>query len=103
MVKKSIIEEFAAKLSESIAYRYPPQIDNDRAKRPSEERLTRILEDACKRAVDFRDEHHLGWLGKARLGNALRWQLVDKGYRKDFVELATEVVVVKLSQSKATA
>jgi hypothetical protein len=103
IIQKSTIEEFAAKLSESIATRYPPQIDNDRSKRPSEERLTRILEDACQRAVAFRDEHRLGWLGKARLGNAVRWQLVDRGYRKEFVELATEAVIVKLSQGKAAS
>jgi hypothetical protein len=103
IVQKSTIEEFAAKLSESIATRYPPQIDNDRSKRPSEERLTRIIEDACGRAITFRDEHRLGWLGKARLGNALRWQLVDRGYRKEFVELVTEAMIVKLSQGKPSA
>jgi hypothetical protein len=103
MVQKSTIEDFATKLAESIATRYPPQIDADRSKRPSEERLTRIIEDACSRAVAFRDEHRLGWLGKARLGNAVRWQLTDRGYQKDFVELATEALIVKLSQAKASA
>lgn len=101
VVQKSTIEDFAAKLVDSLATRYPPQIDADKSKRPSEERLTRILEDACKRAVDFRNEHNLGWLGKARLGNAVRWQLVDRGYTKEFVELATEAVIVKVSQAKA--
>jgi hypothetical protein len=97
-VQKPIIEAFAAKLVDTIATRYPPQIDNDQAKRPSEERLTRILEDACARAKTFRDDHKLAWLGKARLGNAIRWQLTDKGYRKEFVELTTEAVIVTLSK-----
>jgi hypothetical protein len=98
IVQKPIIEAFASKLVETIATRYPPQIDNDPNKKPSEERLTRILEDACARAKTFRDEHKLGWLGKARLGNAMRWQLTDKGYRKEFVELSTEALIVTLSQ-----
>jgi hypothetical protein len=98
IVEKSTIEAFAAKLAEVIATRYPPQIDNDPAKRPSEERLTRILEDVCERARAFRDEHKLGWLGKARLGNAMRWQLADKGYSKTFVELATEALVVTMTR-----
>jgi hypothetical protein len=97
-VSKTTIEEFAAKLADSIATRYPPQIDNDRSKQPSETRLTRIVEDACDRAVSFKQQHRLGWLGKARLGNAVRWQLVDRGYQKDFVDLATEAVIVKISQ-----
>ncbi|NJK42488.1 MAG: hypothetical protein HC937_01785 [Aquincola sp.] len=41
-------------------------------------------------------------MGKAKLGNAFRWELTELGYRKDFVELATEAVIVYLSRKKAT-
>jgi hypothetical protein len=97
-VSKAKIEAFAAELSQSVVTRYPPELVNDKARRPSEVRLTRIVEDVCQRAVAFRDEQGLGWLGKARLGNAFRWQMADKGYRKDFVDLATEALIVNLSR-----
>jgi hypothetical protein len=100
LTDKTVIETFAGKLVELVANRYPPQVDADPSKQPSEARLTRILEDMCERAIAFRDEQRLGWLGKARLGNAVRWQLTEKGYRKQFVELATEALVVKISQRK---
>ena len=49
----------------------------------------------------FQQEHRLGWIGKASLGNSFRWELREMGYQKDFIDLATEAVVVHIS--KATA
>lgn len=92
------IAAFAAELAQSVAKRYPPSLDNDPGKRPSVNRLTRIMEDTCAKAVEFRVAHRLGWLGKAKLGNAFRWQLTELGYRKDFVDFATEAVVVHISR-----
>jgi hypothetical protein len=63
--------------------------------------MTRIVEDACKQAQEFQATQRLGWLGKARLGNAFRWALADLGYRKDFVDLATEALVVQVSRKDA--
>lgn len=91
------VKEFAKTLADGIAKRYPPALDQQPGKRPSVNRMTRIIEDACKQAAEFRNENRLGWLGKARLGNAFRWQLVELGYQKDFVDLATEAVVVHIS------
>lgn len=65
---KAPITQFAAQLAEEIAKRYPQHVDADSAKRPSVNRLTRIVEDACKKARAFQDEHQLGWVGKAKLG-----------------------------------
>ena len=92
------INEFAKSLASDVVRRYPSAIDNDPARRPSVNRLTRIVEDVCTRAVEYRETHRLGWLGKARLGNAFRWELVELGYRKEFVELATEALVVHLGR-----
>lgn len=92
------VEAFAASMAQDIAKRYPPALDQQAGKRPSVNRLTRIMEDVCARAVEFRAEHRLGWLGKARLGNAFRWELAELGYRKDFVDFATEAVVVHISR-----
>jgi hypothetical protein len=97
----SAAQEFAKSLAKDIAKRYPPALDKQPGKRPSVNRLTRIMEDACKKAVDFQNESKLGWLGKAKLGNTFRWELTEMGYQKDFVDFATEAVVVHLSRKPA--
>ena len=97
-VDKVTIEAFTRDLIEGVCRRYPPQIDNDPAKRPSEARLTRIVEDACAQARSFKVEQRLGWLGKARLGNALRWQLKERGFSQQFTDLMTEAVIVEVSR-----
>lgn len=92
------INEFAKSLAQDIARRYPVAIDGDPAKRPSVNRLTRIVEDACAKVVAFQAKHRLGWFGKAKLGNAVRWTLTEMGYQRDFVELATEAVIIHLGR-----
>ena len=92
------IDEFARRLAEDVAKRYPPALDKDVNKRPSINRLTRIVEDVCAKAVEFQAESRLGWMGKAKLGNAFRWELTNLGYQKDFVDLATEAVIVHISR-----
>lgn len=95
---KAPIKGFAKQLAQDIVKRYPPSLDAQPDKRPSVNRLTRIVEDACKKARDFQDENKLGWLGKAQLGNAFRWELQDLGYQKDFIDLATEALIVYVSK-----
>jgi len=95
------VEAFAKSLAAEVAKRYPPMLDQQPQKRPSVNRLTRIVEDACAKAVEFQAEHRLGWLGKAKLGNAFRWELTEMGYSKEFVDLATEAIVVQVSVKPA--
>lgn len=96
----SPITVFAKSLAQDIGKRYPPALDQQPGKRPSVNRLTRIMEDACTKAVTYQAEHRLGWLGKAKLGNTFRWELTEMGYQKDFVDFATEAVVVHLSRKQ---
>lgn len=97
------IDEFAKSLAGDIAKRYPPALDQQPGKRPSVNRLTRIVEDVCEKAVQFRQENRLGWYGKAKLGNTFRWELSNLGYQKDFVDFATEAVIVHLSRKPVVA
>lgn len=98
----SPVKTFARSLAQDIGKRYPPALDQQPGKRPSVNRLTRIMEDACQKAMTYQQEQRLGWLGKAQLGNSFRWELTEMGYQKDFVDFATEAVVVHLSR-KPTA
>ncbi len=97
------VQVFAGELAASVAKRYPPTLDGRVEKRPSVNRLTRIMEETCAKAVEYQQEHKLGWLSKARLGNAFRWELAERGYTKEFVDLATEALVVSLTKSKTNA
>jgi hypothetical protein len=92
------VADFAKQLAQDIAKRYPPALDAQPGKRPSVNRLTRIVEDVCTKAVAYQAEHKLGWLGKSKLGNSFRWELTELGYQKDFIDLATEAVVVHVSR-----
>lgn len=93
------VQVFAGELAASVAKRYPPTLDGRAEKRPSVNRLTRIMEETCAKAVEYQQEHKLGWFSKARLGNAFRWELAERGYTKEFVDLATEALVVSLTKS----
>lgn len=99
LITKAPIETFAKALANDIATRYPPTIDQSAGKQQtSVNRLTRIVEDACVKAKGFREEHRLGIVGKAKLGNAFRWELSALGYRKEFIDLAVEAVIVTISK-----
>lgn len=93
------IKEFALRLAKQIEQRYPVSLDRDPAKRPSANRLTRIIEEACNKSVEFQQQKSLGWFGKASLGNHFRWALVEAGYSKEFVDFATEAIIVYVSRS----
>ena len=77
-VSRAPIEAFAKSLADEIAKRYPPELEKEPGKRPSVNRLTRIVEDVAEKAVTFRQQHGLGWYGKAKLGNAFRWELTER-------------------------
>lgn len=97
--KRAPIDEFAKKTAADLAKRYPVAIDQQPDKRPSVNRLTRVLEDVCHRAAVFGAEHKLSWYGMAKLGNSFRWELVELGYTKEFVDLATEALIVQASRA----
>ncbi len=95
------VSGFAKELVFKLTKRYPPTVDQQTNKKPSVNRLTRIVEETLKAAVEFKTSHKLGWLGKSKLANEFRWALTEAGYTKEFVDFATEAMIVYLNQ-KAT-
>lgn len=87
---------FARSLAVGLTKRYPPELDVQPNKRPSAARLTRIVEETCNKAVTYKQEKKLGWIGRAKLANEFRWALTDSRYSKEFVEFATEAMTVYL-------
>lgn len=92
------IDAFAGQLAQRIAAKYPPELDTTSKKTIPEKRLTRILEEAFIAARAFKDENKLGIYKKARLSNSFRWELTRLGYSTEFVELATEGMVVYITK-----
>lgn len=97
-VSSKQVDEFAKSLVQDLAKRYPPALDKGGERKLSQKRLTAILEDAYNKAIAFRNEHNLGVYKKARLGNTFRWELEEMGYSKNFIEAATEGLVVYITR-----
>lgn len=97
-LRGSSANDFAKQLALDLSAHYPPSLDQSPQKRVSVNRMTRILEDAFSRAESFKNEQRLGWLGKARLGNSFRWELKELGYSSDFIEMATEGLIVYITR-----
>lgn len=96
------IKGFADDLADRLAKRYSAEVDRQPGKRPSVNRLTRVMEETCQKALEFQQRRRLGWLGKARLSNEFRWALKERGYTAEFVSFATEAIVVYLSRNKTS-
>lgn len=92
------VDGIAKKLADELSKKYPPSSEKDKQKKISEKRLTRILEELYDEAIEFRNNQKLGVYKKARLGNTFRWELHNLGYSDEFVNVATEGMVVYLSR-----
>jgi hypothetical protein len=94
-------QQFALKMAEKVERQFPPKSEPQLAKKGAQRRLEGVLQPIMNDLVGFQREHQLGWIGKARLGNAFRWALAEKGYSKEFVEALTEGVVRTITTTKA--
>jgi hypothetical protein len=92
------INEFAKQLATNLSKRYPPALDVNPEKKISANRLTKVLEEALQSASEFQRENRLGLLGKAKLGNEFKWQLKELGYSEQFIDVATEGLMVYVTR-----
>lgn len=95
------VDEFAKLLAHDLSLRYPPSLDQSAQKRISVNRVTKTLEETFERAEAFKNEHRLGWIKKAKFGNSFRWALKELGYTDEFIEVATEGLVVYITRKAA--
>lgn len=95
------IDGFAKQLASELASRYPASVEQSPEKRISVNRITRLLEEIFAQAASFKDEHQLGWIKKAKLGNSFRWELKELGYSEQFIEVATEGLIVYVTRKSA--
>lgn len=85
--------EFAEMIAEKVIRQFPPTSEPQLVKKGAKRRLEGVLEHVIDDLDAFHKEMQLGWIGKARLGNAFRWKLADRGYSKQFVEALTEGII----------
>lgn len=97
------VNGFAKDLAQQIAKRYPPALDASSTKKISVNRVTKVLEDALERAAEFSGKEKLGGIGKARLGNAFKWELKELGYSESFIDVATEGLIVYITRKPPPA
>lgn len=99
--KSSDVDAFADSIVGELKRRFPPAgIDMDAKK--ARERIQKTYQLIFARIESFARSADLNLYRKARLGNRVRWALVEAGYPKQFVEAFTHEVVTVVAVTKKT-
>jgi hypothetical protein len=85
-----------------LSRRYPPSMATGGGRRLSPQAVTNILESVIGKLVTQSQLLRLGWMGKAKLANDLKWALNEKGYPEKFIEVFIEAVIVYVTRGPAT-
>lgn len=92
--EKSLAQELARRLEKEL----PPTVMESRRKILSVNKITRILENIYSKAQSHQKQHRIGFIKRAVLANNFKWELKKLNYPNDFVEMATEGLVIELSK-----
>lgn len=90
---------FARELVLRLVKELPPALVEDRRKVLSVNKVTRLLERTYREAKSFQQTHRLGFVKRAILANSFKWELKSSAYPDDFVDLATEGLVIEVSRA----
>jgi|SRR5882672_583662 len=91
-------EALVQRVAERVTARCPPVVANNPERAVSEERIEEILDDCIAWALQFPQENRIGFIGRARLKSALRWELREIGYEEKFAELAAEKLIARMAR-----
>jgi hypothetical protein len=93
------VDEFAKSLARELAEQCPPQ-PAEGGGRPdvAPRKLVAVVEEICRKALGFKNQHRLGVYKKARLGNTFRWELSALGYDKSFAEEVTQRLILQIAR-----
>lgn len=91
---------FASSLVEQLAKDLPPSLLENKRKILSVNKITRLLENTCDACRDYQKENKIGFLKRVILLNTFKWEMKNKGYPDDFIETATESLIVHLTAKK---
>ena len=101
------VDEFADSIVADLVKRYPPSGVEAPAKKAAE-KLRKTHDAIFGRIESFARTHDLNIYKKARLGNRIKWALLESAYPSDFVdtltlELLTVVTFVSRGRKKAVS
>lgn len=91
---------FVARQVEQLRKDLPPTLIAEARGKVTVNKITRCLERVYASATTFRDERRLGFMGRAVVANAFKWELKEASYPDEFVDMATEGLIVALSKAK---
>lgn len=72
-----------------------PESTKEKVRLLSVNKVTRIVERATKRIIEYKISQGMGRIRWAKFINELRWSLRDAGYSDEFVALISEAVIAK--------
>ena len=87
--------EEIAEIRKVLIKEIPPERTKEKANLLSVNKVTRIVERATKKFLEYKNEQKIGRIRWLRLINELRWSLHNAGYSKEFVSLVAEAVIAK--------
>ena len=101
LLKTKEVDEFADSIVADLVKRIPPSGIDAPAKKAAE-RLRKTHDAIFGRIESFARTQSLNIYKKARLGNRVKWALMDAGYPSDFVDTLTiELLSVVTHASRA--
>ena len=92
---KSLAKSLAQTLSKEIS----PKLMNEKRKLLSVNKITKILEIAYQSVEMYQVNKKLGFFRRVVLANNFKWELKSLNYPDDFVNMATEGLLVSLTKS----
>lgn len=92
--EKAFVAEQVIRLVKDL----PPNLIQDGRGKVSVNKITRHLERVYKSASEFKAAQNSGFMARAVMANSFKWGLKEAGYPDEFVDMATEGLVVALSK-----
>lgn len=92
--EKALAKDLSAQIVKNIS----PRLMNERRQVLSANKISRLLEQSYEIAKAYQTSHKMGMLRRAVLANSFKWELKSCGYPEDFINVATEGLVMELGK-----
>lgn len=92
-------KDLAHKLTIQLIKDLPPTLMGDQRRLLSVNKITRLLERTYAIAAKYQQEKRLGFIKRAILANSFKWELKNKNYPDDFIQVVIEGLVMELMKS----
>lgn len=94
--EKALARDLAVGLQKDL----PPSLMEKQRKVLSVNKVTRLLEKTYQLAKEHQKHQKMGFIKRAVFANSFKWELKSLGYPVDFINMATEGLVMELMKKK---